>query len=124
MNQRLSIDHSPGKGRGVFAQTRLLAGTLIERAPVIVVPAGQWEYMDKTVLFDYYFAWGEHSAIALGYGSLYNHSYAPNAGYVKKLQEQVIEFFALRDIEAGEEILVNYNGDPADDSPLWFRVLT
>jgi hypothetical protein len=43
---------------------------------------------------------------------------------VKKLQEQVIEFFALRNIEAGEEILVNYNGDPADDSPLWFRVLT
>lgn len=126
----MSCDHAmlylaelPGKGRGVFAQRQIHGGELIERAPVIVVPAGQWEAMDKTILFEYFFAWGEHSAIALGYGSLYNHSYRPNARYVKLLAEQVIEFYALRDIQPGEEILINYNVDPADDSPLWFHVL-
>jgi SET domain-containing protein len=119
----LYIAESPGKGRGVFAAERIPAGALIERAPVIVVPTGQWELMHKTILCDFYFAWGEHSAIALGYGSLYNHSYQPNARFVKQLTEQVIEFYALRDIEPDEEILINYNIDPDDDSPLWFHPL-
>jgi uncharacterized protein len=117
------IAESPGKGRGVFAGQPIPAGALIERAPVIVIPTGQWERVDKTVLFDYFFAWGDHSAIALGYGSLYNHSYQPNARHVKLLAQQIIEFYTLRTIAPGEEILINYNGDPADDSPLWFHAL-
>lgn len=119
----LTIKPSPGKGRGVFAQQAIPSGALIERAPVIVVPAGQWELMERTILFDYYFAWGKDSALALGYGSLYNHAYTPNAYFVKQFTQQVIDFIALRAIAAGEEILVNYNVDPADMSPLWFRVV-
>jgi SET domain-containing protein len=119
----LTVGDSPGKGRGVFATEMITAGTLLERAPVIIVPTGQWELMHKTILFDFYFAWGEHSAIALGFGSLYNHSYHPNARFVKHLAEGWIEFFALRIIEPDEEILINYNGDPHDDSPLWFHAL-
>ena len=121
--QAVRVGGTANKGRGVFATRRIAAGALIERAPVIVVPAGQWELAEKTVLFDYFFAWGEHSAIALGYGSLYNHSYQPNARFVKHFSHQVIEFYALRAIEAGEELLINYNVDPDDDSPLWFHVL-
>ncbi|HWL25392.1 MAG TPA: SET domain-containing protein-lysine N-methyltransferase, partial [Ureibacillus sp.] len=34
-----------------------------------------------------------------------------------------IDFYAMRDIHEGEEILVNYNGDPEDQSPLWFEVI-
>jgi hypothetical protein len=119
----LYIDQSPGKGRGVFTDSTIPAGAPIERAPVIIIPAGQWENMEGTVLFDYYFAWKEHSALALGLGSLYNHSYNPNARYHKQYAEQVIEIVALRTIHAGEEILINYNGDPQDDSPLWFHPL-
>ncbi|HMN27835.1 MAG TPA: SET domain-containing protein [Caldilineaceae bacterium] len=119
----IMIGPSPGKGRGVFATRLIETGELIEQAPVIVVPTGQWEAMHKTVLFNYYFAWGEHSAIALGYGSLYNHAYQPNARFVKQLAEERIDFFALHPIQPGEEILINYNGDPNDDSPLWFHPL-
>jgi hypothetical protein len=119
----LYIDQSPGKGRGVFSDSPIPADALIERAPVIVVPTGQWELMERTVLIDYYFAWQEHSALALGFGSLYNHSYTPNARYRKLFAEQMIEIVALRTIHASEEILINYNGDPQDDSPLWFHPL-
>ena len=60
--------------------------------------------------------------MALGYGSLYNHSFKPNARYTKGPAEMAIKFSALRDIAAGEEILINYNGTPEDDSPdLWFK---
>jgi SET domain-containing protein len=35
----------------------------------------------------------------------------------------ILEFVALRDIEAGEEITVNYNGHPASTRPVAFNVI-
>ncbi|HNE48113.1 MAG TPA: SET domain-containing protein-lysine N-methyltransferase, partial [Saprospiraceae bacterium] len=59
-------------------------------------------------------------AIALGYGSLYNHSYNPNARYEVDFDEEVIRFYTLSTIKAGGEITVNYNGDWQDQNPVWF----
>ena len=61
-------------------------------------------------------------ALALGYGSLYNHSYRPNARYDDVGQRTKL-FTALRAIEPGEEITINYNGDPEDGSPVGFEVI-
>jgi SET domain-containing protein len=62
-------------------------------------------------------------AVALGYGSLYNHSYTPNARYDDE-SPQIKIFTAIREIAAGEEITINYNGEPSDESPVWFKVVT
>jgi SET domain-containing protein len=112
-----------GKGRGVFAQKPFTKGEIIERAPAIVIPKEQVEFIDKTVLFDYYYCWGESEiAIALGLGSLYNHSYQPNCFYVRKTEDKIIEYIAHRDISVGEEITINYNGEIDNYTPLWFNV--
>jgi uncharacterized protein len=115
-----------GKGRGVFAGRKYVEGEIIEECPVIAVPEAEWGKIEKTALFDYCYSWGEdlqESAIALGFGSLYNHSYKPNAVYVNNLPKMVIEIFALREITEGNEITVNYNRDPDDQKPLWFEVI-
>lgn len=115
----------PGKGRGVVARRQFSAGEIVETVPVLVLPAEQWEHIEKTVLYNYTYGWGpklEHAGLALGLGSLYNHSFQPNARYVRHLDELTIDFVALRTIEEGEEITVNYNGDPDDTSPMWFEV--
>lgn len=111
-----------GKGRGVFTQRLIRKGEIFERAPVIVLPAREWENVERTVLFNYCYGWGEDSALALGLGSFYNHSYQPNAVYTRDFAEQVIEYTALRDINPEEEITVNYNCDPNDLDPMWFAV--
>lgn len=121
--EQLVVRPSPGKGRGIFATQLIPAGATIERAPVVVIPEGQWEKFEKTILFHYYFSWGRHSALVLGFGSLYNHSYHPNARFVRHFKDEIMEFVALREIAADEEILINYNGDPTDDSPLWFHAI-
>ena len=59
-------------------------------------------------------------AIVLGYGSLYNHSYAPNARYYTTFDTRTLDIVALKDIPIGEEITVNYNGEPEDQSAVWF----
>ena len=121
----LRVGQADGKGRGVFAGRRFLKGEVIERAPVLIIPAQEWSQFEKTMLYDYCYSWGDQAedmAFALGFGSLYNHSYHPNAVYKKNLDELMIEFIALRNIEAGEEVTINYNGYPTDESPLWFEV--
>ena len=110
-----------GKGRGVFARRPIRKGEVIERVPVLLIPV-QEIYTDKisTTLADYVFNWTNGQvAVALGYGSLYNHSYQPNAGYEAKGRQSQV-YSAIRDIEADEEITVNYNGSPESRAKLWF----
>lgn len=111
-----------GKGRGVVAARRIARGELIERALVVVMPPHEVTRLDGTVLEHYVYDWAGGLAVALGNGSIYNHSYTPNASYTRRLDLQALEYTALRDVEEGEEILINYNGDPNDRTPLWFTV--
>ncbi len=118
----LYIANSPGKGRGVYTDSRIDRKTLIERCPIVEVPPEEVELLELTVLHNYYFAWGksqQQAALALGFGSIYNHSYTPNAIYLAREDEQLIEFIAIRKILANDEITINYNGSPNDQSPLW-----
>ncbi len=111
------------KGRGVFCASDIPKGALIEICPMILIPESEVDIIHETELHDYYFVWGERdeqAAIALGYGSLYNHSYTPNAEYIYDLENNCIEVFALKKIPAGKEITFNYHGDPGCKDPLWF----
>ncbi|MCB9297045.1 MAG: SET domain-containing protein-lysine N-methyltransferase [Lewinellaceae bacterium] len=120
----LFIAPSPLGGRGVFTAAPIPQGALLEICPVIVLPGQDRQHLDRTGLYDYYFIWGEEDelcAIALGYGSLYNHSFQPNAEYRADFDGPTLDFYALRDVEAGEEITVNYNGDPDNREALWFN---
>jgi len=108
-----------GKGRGVFAQKNIEEGTIIEKVPLLVMPE---EDIYDAFLADYVFEWGKDTvAIALGSGSLYNHSYDPNARY-QDVGTKAKEYVAVRDIQKGEEITINYNGDPADKTKMPFDV--
>ncbi|HEU4409363.1 MAG TPA: SET domain-containing protein [Polyangiaceae bacterium] len=116
---------SEARGRGVYAAVDIAEGTLIEECPVVVIAPDEVGYLQETALRDYFFVWGgvgDAAAIALGYGSLYNHASVPNAMYVRKHEALTIAFFALRAIAAGEEITVSYHGGFGDRGDVWFDV--
>ncbi len=118
----IRIEEVENKGRGVFAGKRFRKGEIIEKAPVITLP-GKWgQGAEKSVLDDYFFDWDGEIALALGYGSLYNHSHTPNAVFLCRVKEAAIEFVALRDIEADEEITIDYLEGDDFISSLWFEV--
>ncbi|MBP1933002.1 SET domain-containing protein [Ammoniphilus resinae] len=107
--------------RGVFATRNISKGELIHEAPVIAYPNEEHVFIEKTLLADYAFEYGsDHTAILLGYGMLFNHSYQPNATYQINFKNDTFDFYAYRDIKEGEEILINYNGDVDNKDPLWF----
>lgn len=123
-------DTTKGRGaRGVYAREPIAVGEVIERAPVLLIPKTQ-VFGDTLMARNaariswYVFSWKvptnrEYVALALGYGSLYNHSFSPNARY-DCVAPDAIEFTCIRPIEPGEEILINYNGDPDDKTPMQF----
>jgi SET domain-containing protein len=120
----IAIGETRYKGRGVFAQTKIPADVLIEEGPVVIVPPEQIEHLNRTTLANYYFLWGPdetEAALLLARCSLCNHSFDPNAIFVLNPERLTISFFSRRDIPAGEEITINYNGDPAARTPIWFR---
>lgn len=109
-------------GRGVFTAAALEADNTIEVSPVIVLPPADLLLIHQTGLHDYYFLWEKgQCAIALGYGSLYNHAADPNADYRMDYPGGSITFFSVRPIAAGEEITINYVSGGNEQGRLWFE---
>jgi uncharacterized protein len=120
----LYIKDVPGQGRGVFTDEKINKGDLIEICPMLVLPAKDRKFIDETKVFNYYFLWGDNhkqSAVALGYGSLYNHSRSANADYESYYEEEELHIICYKDIEEGEEITINYNNDPNCQDVMWFE---
>ena len=121
----LFVASSNGKGRGVFTSESIRSKTIIEISPVIVLRQKDRKTIDQTLLHDYIFEWGDtrrQACVALGYVSLYNHSFASNCEYEMDYEYQLITIRAVRSIRKGEELFINYNGTWNDTKPLWFEV--
>ncbi len=101
------------KGRGVFASRSFQNGEIVEVCPVVVFHGSFAALPEeiKKLVFD----WGVLAnmpgthALALGYGSMYNHNNPANMQYIADQTESVLRFVAARDVLADEELTVNYN---------------
>lgn len=113
----------PGAGRGVFARIAIKKGELIETCPVIPIPEHDVSGLSEGILLHYFYFFGkklERMVLALGFGSIYNHTDTPNATYKEREKDQAIDFIALQDIQKSEEITVNYVQGKNNSHPLWF----
>lgn len=99
------------KGRGVFAVEDIPRGGLVFRDPVIVFPDRDARL--RGVVHKYTFFWklGE-SSIALGRGSLLNHSRWYNLLWRVDHAHETIVFRARWAIKAGEELTISYGSAP------------
>lgn len=120
---------SPKKGKGVFAKKNIKQYTTIEVANIILLPNKDYDMIQKTVLYGYCFVWDDpkkngefKNAIAFSDCQFINHSFDPNLKYFHDYDNKAIEFISIRDISKGEELTVNYNGNPDDKAPMWFDV--
>lgn len=110
-------------GRGIFTEEDIEKDTVIEISPVIVMNGDDRKLLDKTLLHDYIFEWDVNNkkcCMALGYVSVYNHSYASNCEYEMDIHKDLIRIKTIRYIKAGEELFINYNGDWNNRKPVWF----
>ncbi len=117
----------PKAGRGVYARRDIQKGEIIETSPIIEVPQHDLSNLKESILVTYFFYFGknkERLAIALGFGSLYNHSHKPNITYKMSPKESLIDFIALKDIKKEDELTFNYHNSSnpkRKKPPLWFE---
>lgn len=119
----LYIEATSTMGRGVFTSENIEEGTIIEVSPVIVMSLEERRLLDRTLLHDYIFEWGfkkDQCCMALGYISVYNHSYRSNCEYEMDFEKECISIKTVRFIKAGEELFINYNGNWNDSKLVWF----
>lgn len=116
------------KGLGVFAGRAFAAGEAVEECPVLLFKK-PYEVLHKE-LKNYVFHWpvpegaAATQALALGYGSLYNHANPSNMRYETDVETRVMRLVAVRDITEGEELTINYNADggaPESEDEWWFE---
>lgn len=120
----LTIAPSENRGRGVFVSEPVAGNTIVEISPVLVIGPEDRQKLEQTLLFDYIFEWGDDNkgaCVALGYLSMYNHSYNANCVYEMDFEQETMRITTLRDIEKGEELFINYNAEPDDEKPIWFE---
>lgn len=98
------------KGRAVYAARSFKKGETIEICHVIIVGKDFWASRKAAPYNEWAYEFDSQSAIALGNGSLYNHSYTPNAEWTCRIASKTIRFYAIKPIAAGQEILINYSG--------------
>jgi len=124
---------SPLHGLGVFAKLAYASGDAVEIAPALLID--RWEL--GQCLVDYRFFTPDFRPVnsvvkvALGVGSVFNHSRTPNLGYreasiegATHAQAQATFYYALRDIAEGEELCISYGDDwwksrENKELPLW-----
>ena len=120
-------DTCSAKGRGIFAERSFMAGELVETAPVILLHSDYQTLPEE--IKSYVFNWGKMCglgsahALALGYGSLFNHDNPANLRYEADPANLALRFIATRNISAKDELTINYNApcgtdDKTDDG--WF----
>ena len=103
----------------MFATRTFKKGEEIERCPMLVAEEDRGDDLESGAE-GYVFGWGtDRTALALGYGSLYNHRYDSNATTTEVGDELIIS--ATRKIAVGDEGYINYMGTAQDG--VWFDVL-
>lgn len=108
---KTSIQSTPGKGRGVYAKEKAKKANLIEVCHLILMK----NKVIPNELEGYVFEYDKtHSALALGNGSLYNHSDDANAWVEMEDETLYLYIYAKRKIKKGEEITINYGYSASD----------
>jgi len=112
-SSNLIVRQVPGKGRCVFAARDIAKGALVLADPIILVPGEESDHTDLTVVGRYVFQWNDEDdlAVVLGLGSLINHGLPENVALVSNYADQTMEFYATRDIKAGDELVYDYGHD-------------
>jgi SET domain-containing protein len=104
--KRAAVGRSTIHGWGLIAKEPIPAGEIADESPVLVTGERVPHAFEAHV---YQLADGR-SAFPCGDGIFTNHCGEPNAAPKVDLRRRIMVLVALRDIEPGEEITIDYDG--------------
>lgn len=108
IDSRLFVGWKNELGYGVFTNRAIENQTFVEMAPAVVFMP---EEKPDEGLMRYVIAWENKLAVGLGWTMLYNHSDDNNCVFSTNYEHSLVAIVAIRDIDAGEQLTVNYGPD-------------
>ena len=98
-----------GKGWAAFCAKKIPIYTDFNVTPLLVLTAKQTKLMADSILESYWYDFGPRQrAIALGLGSIMNHSSNPNCSFHFSATKRTLTFFSLEEIPAHTELTHDY----------------
>ena len=108
--KKTAIRKDPLKGRGVFAIEGFKRGELVECCELILMDLKEV----RDTLEGYVYQYSKNkAAVALGNGSLFNHSKKANCEFYFHYAKKLLYVRAKKLIPPGQEITINYGYDTA-----------
>ncbi len=101
-------------GRGLYASEVIEAGTILMDCELLVLSPEDTLKVNQTDLQYYTFVFDSiRDCLVLGLGEIFNHADASNVSYalVDIGPRSVMRFTATTAIEAGAQLMINYNAD-------------
>lgn len=108
------ITQSKEMGRELHAKREFKKGDLIFSCEILVLSEADTIKVNQTDLKYYTFTFNDkQDCLVLGDGEIFNHSDTPNVEYdlVDFNDRKLMYFFAIKDIEANEQLFIDYNAD-------------
>jgi len=110
---KIEVRKSAIHGVGVFAKKDIKKNEVLEEDPFILLK-GNWKNLQPQVQ-EYIFGWTKDmpdskskAAMVFGTGAIYNSTAKPNADWQTSIKKNRFIYYALKNIKAGEEIMINY----------------
>ena len=118
LNSNVYIASSDIHRWGVFTKKPIAQYDVIQESPYCTFPAEELE--NAATLERYTYAadcTSEVDEVVLGFGfaAMFNHSSDPNVAYILDPVNEVMRHYAIVDIDAEEELVIDYGCDEDDD---------
>lgn len=104
---KIKIQHN-SKGRGVYASKNIRKGEVIENCELLLIKKHELPPSLESYVYEYS---SKMVALALGVGSLFNHSDEPNAEFFFDEGKNHLLIRAIKKIPSNQEITINYGYD-------------
>lgn len=120
---KVSVQNYDGMGRGIRADRNFKEGDIIEETPVVIIDRQENHDINDCILNLYRFAWvdSHESCLAMGIGSLFNHSFEHNVTYACDPLNKTMVFKAKGDIKKGQQLFINYGYEPVSQWKNYLR---
>ena len=120
---RFMVRNTKTMGRGVVVLSPINCDELIGVFPTVLIDATQRPMLENTVISQFWFVGERDAALVMGFPELINHSDTANVShrFLPSPTGEIAEFRALRTIEEGEQLFLNYGFDHPADADTYFR---
>lgn len=124
MKQLYAIKMFEAMGRGIVANYRIITGETVASCEILVLNELDTVIINTTDLKHYTFKYSEtRDCLVLGDGEIFNHADVPNVSYSLETigDRKLMVFKALKDIEAGEQLFIDYSADTMVDTAEYLK---